>query len=539
MGVVDAIFSTFSGFYNNVNPITLSGVNDVIVIKDLEGNLKCTPFQLRFTRLTFLTAKNQVHLYVNNKLTDIDMTLTSQGDLIFEDQTHKCTTELSSVLSSKESQIVRILQTPSDLLKKYDASAMKKITEIRTENLKFRVFSRAFLRRDLEDPYNELVKKYSKFSYFVGSNENLEYLLKNVASINNILEFLMNLKSFSSTIEFSQCMFNKIDIDHSKTFQDFQIKEITSPENTIVKLTDHRECIFYISFTMLSRIYFELITSKCKLKRLKEFLENEYNKTLGWNIFKGKKFIKRDVSFSLILKSDDLKSLDLKSGKNDIVFKIAGINKQLEGSIYLYNITDKIVISDIDGTITKSDIRGHIYNMVGKDWTHSGIASLYTKIHRNGYKILYLTHRPLGQSSITKKYLRQVQQDCHSLPDGPVIHSPNGVLETVYAEVILKQPERFKIECLTGIKELFNGKSPFVAGFGNKITDVVSYKAVDIPTNRIYTINDSGQIQAEYTKGMVGTYHTINEFVDSIFPPLGNKQDVDYNYSEFSYWRNK
>ena len=34
--------------------------------------------------------------------------------------------------------------------------------------------------------------------------------------------------------------------------------------------------------------------------------------------------------------------------------------------IYLWKETDKVVISDIDGTITKSDVLGHILPVIGK-----------------------------------------------------------------------------------------------------------------------------------------------------------------------------
>lgn len=80
------------------------------------------------------------------------------------------------------------------------------------------------------------------------------------------------------------------------------------------------------------------------------------------------------------------------------------------GTIYLWNWDDEIVISDIDGTITKlvlctlctpllffaatltlsgrfssfpnrSDVFGHILPQLGKDWTHQGIAKLYHSVH--------------------------------------------------------------------------------------------------------------------------------------------------------------
>lgn len=543
MGVVDSIFSTVSVLYNNINPITLSGVNDIIVVRDNEGNLKCSPFQLRFSKLTFSSTKNQVHIIVNGKLTDIDMTLTSQGDLLFEHEIHKYNPEF---LDCGKPQIVNIIQNQIDFVKKLKIEDQNEISNLRKNNLKFRITSQNYLKNYNNNIYEDLAKKNSKFYYILLNNENYEYFINNKLRLYSIFEFLMNLSHHQEhkncsgpSVSFSQCMNIKIEGNIDSFFKLYQVKEIENPDGVVVRLISCSGQIFYMPFILFSRLYFEMLTSKNKMNKMMEFLEAEYNKTLGWNIFKSKKYIKRDVSFSLVLKNDDLKSLNLKLGKNEVIFRIAGVNRQLEGSIYLYDINDKIVVSDIDGTITKSDIKGHIYGLVGRDWTHSGIAALYTKIVKNGYKILYLTHRPLAQSSLTRKYLNQVNQDSYSLPEGPVIHNPEGVMETVYAEVIAKRPEKFKIDCLTEIKKLFDNANPFIAGFGNKVTDVISYKSVNIPTNRIYTIDHCGQIQAEYSKGIVGTYHTINEFVDSIFPPIGGVNfENDYSFSDFRYWRN-
>ena len=44
-------------------------------------------------------------------------------------------------------------------------------------------------------------------------------------------------------------------------------------------------------------------------------------------------------------------------------------------------------VSDVDGTITKSDVLGHLAYIVGRDWTHSGVAHLFTNIEANGYQV--------------------------------------------------------------------------------------------------------------------------------------------------------
>lgn len=82
---------------------------------------------------------------------------------------------------------------------------------------------------------------------------------------------------------------------------------------------------------------------------------------------------------TLRLTSEQLKSLKLKNGPNDVVFSVTTQYQgtcRCEGTIYLWNWDDKVIISDIDGTITRSDTLGHILPTLGKDWTHQGIAKL-------------------------------------------------------------------------------------------------------------------------------------------------------------------
>ena len=116
-----------------------------------------------------------------------------------------------------------------------------------------------------------------------------------------------------------------------------------------------------------------------------------------------------------------------------------------------------MIISDVDGTVTKSDLPGHVLPRLGiSDWAHEGIANLFTNIDRNGYKIVYLTARPIGYSSNTKKYLASIKQEGKfTMPDGPLLLSPERLAKSLFVEVVIKQPHIFKIDCLGKIKSLF------------------------------------------------------------------------------------
>uniref|UniRef100_A0A095BXF5 Phosphatidate phosphatase LPIN1 n=1 Tax=Schistosoma haematobium TaxID=6185 RepID=A0A095BXF5_SCHHA len=186
------------------------------------------------------------------------------------------------------------------------------------------------------------------------------------------------------------------------------------------------------------------------------------------------------------LTSQQLKSLNLHKGANEAVFSVVSKYQgtcQCACFIYLWDWSDKIVISDIDGTITKSDWLGQLMPLVGMDWTHHNIAQLYNKIANNGYKFIYLSSRPIGQARATRKFLYTIQQDNYRLPD-----------------------DEYKIECLREVCNLFIGDKlnhqnedeedsiPFIAGFGNRPTDIATYKAIGLHDHQIYTVDYLGNV---------------------------------------------
>ncbi|TKS70872.1 Phosphatidate phosphatase LPIN2 [Collichthys lucidus] len=208
---------------------------------------------------------------------------------------------------------------------------------------------------------------------------------------------------------------------------------------------------------------------------------------------------------SLRLTSEQIKHLNLREGANKVVFSVTTQYQgtcRCEAAIYLWNWNDRVIISDIDGTITKSDALGHILPQFGKDWTHKGIARLYHKIHQNGYKFLYCSARAIGMAAITKDYLQWVNDKGTVLPKGPVLLAPSSLFSALHREVIEKKPEVFKIACLSDIRDLFNPqKQPFYAAFGNRTNDAYAYKQVGVPDTRLFTVNPKGELIQEKTKG--------------------------------------
>ncbi|KAK0118017.1 hypothetical protein ONS95_012328 [Cadophora gregata] len=247
----------------------------------------------------------------------------------------------------------------------------------------------------------------------------------------------------------------------------------------------------------------------------------------------------RNYAKTLRLTSDQLKALNLKPGPNAMSFTVNRATCQ--AYMYLWRHDVPIVISDIDGTITKSDALGHVFNMIGRDWTHIGVAKLYTDIVNNGYNIMYLTSRSVGLADMTRAFLSSVSQEGYNLPRGPTLMSPDRTIAALRRELYIRKPEVFKMACLRDIKNLYGpDRTPFSAGFGNRLTDALSYRSVSIPSNRIFTINSYAEISLDllHLNKLRYSYVNMREVVDHYFPPVNTLvKGGGEEYTDFTYWR--
>ncbi|KAK4043721.1 Lipin/Ned1/Smp2-domain-containing protein [Parachaetomium inaequale] len=247
----------------------------------------------------------------------------------------------------------------------------------------------------------------------------------------------------------------------------------------------------------------------------------------------------RNYAKTLRLTSDQLKALDLKPGENSMSFTVNRATCQ--AYMYLWKHETPVVISDIDGTITKSDALGHVLNMIGRDWTHAGVAKLYNDIVANGYNIMYLSSRSVGQADTTRTYLAGIVQDGFRLPRGPIILSPDRTMAALRREIYLRKPHIFKMSTLRDIRSLYGpDRTPFYAGFGNRFTDQISYRTVDVPRTRIFTINSNAEVSLDLLSlnRMKLSYVNMSEVVDHYFPPVGTLvKGGGEDYTDFRYWR--
>jgi phosphatidate phosphatase LPIN len=253
------------------------------------------------------------------------------------------------------------------------------------------------------------------------------------------------------------------------------------------------------------------------------------------------KFARQSSSYrkTTRLSSSLIEKLNLKPGPNEIKYSVTTAlqgTTRISSYIFLWSYDDKIIVSDVDGTITKSDVWGQVLPIFGRDWSQAGVADLFTAIQRNDYKFIYLSARAIGQSKITRDLLRNINQDGFTLPEGPLLVTPTSLFTAFQKEVIERKPEEFKISCLKDIQSLFsssdNSNNPYYAGYGNKSTDVTSYKAVGIPISRIFTINPQGEVKHEVSRTFQSSYSKLCDYVDLIFPPFqsGKTENLAFNY---------
>ncbi|KAH3682007.1 hypothetical protein WICPIJ_007026 [Wickerhamomyces pijperi] len=549
-------YDSVSKSWSSINPATLSGAIDIIVVENDQGELSCSPFHVRFGKFQLLRpSQKKVDFIINGKLTNLPMKLGDGGEAFFVFETSRnvhvpqdlITSPVLSASSSPGS-------SPPSSPTKYDGKSLQ-------EPEFLDISSGA-----VDNPHPELSLNQShspppsSASAASRSNVSLATSPKDAT-----LERFQNLSRKLTKINIPTKIDNNGDLfldmngykstDQNTHDSDELIKNLIEEEfgkNVDLKDLVHQDDqgnIKIFSMDDLNSIIGD-IQSQDELSPATQ-PESDIS-SISSSDLNPSDFANTDSSATtnyvktLRLTSDQLKFLDLKPGENDISFSVDKGKAVISAKLYLWKQNVPIVISDIDGTITKSDALGHVLTMLGRDWTHPGVAKLFSDIQMNGYNIMYLTARSVGLADTTRSYLRWIDQDGIKVPNGPVILSPDRTIAALKREVILRKPEVFKMACLKDIMNLYgNDSTPFYAGFGNRITDALSYRSISIPSSRIFTINPEGDVHMELLEmaGYRSSYVNINELVDHFFPPVNNaiiSSHNNYNdetFTDVNYWR--
>lgn len=546
--------------WNSLNPATLSGAIDIIVIEQPDGTLHSSPWHVRFGKFQIIKPlQKKIDLYVNDIKTDLPMKLGEGGEAFFVFETDASDLSLkmvtSPVVSAENSPGLSPLTSPrgtfiggDGVLTSYepdelDLNAGKRLTAeeleqtIKLDNSPPPSLKSAMPSQDSRNSTQTLILRLA-FEKAKRITQQLNIPSKIDVNGDMVLDMDGYKPNSQKNIDESDELVHKIFLEEMNSLLNGKEPPFDSDDE---QRTDHEYSLLQSVITKDKDGRIRIINKNPDGTSDSDLLDSD-NLTfpIDESEIPGLKPLddleNRKTYFkTLRLTSEQLLSMGLHYGKNQLKFKLTSGTSQIVSDLYLWKSTTPIVISDIDGTITKSDALGHVLNMIGRDWTHTGVAKLFQDIKMNGYNILYLTARSVGQADTTRQYLDSIVQDGVKLPKGPVILSPDRTMAALRREIILKKPEVFKMACLRDIKSLFFSKqsrfpeddvdderTPFYAGFGNRITDAISYRSVKIPPHRIFTINPNGEVHMELLElaGYKSSYLHIGELVDQFFPPL-------------------
>ncbi|CCD26494.1 phosphatidate phosphatase PAH1 NDAI_0H03210 [Naumovozyma dairenensis CBS 421] len=614
MQYVGRALGSVSKTWSSINPSTLSGAIDVIVVEQPDGTLACSPFHVRFGKFQILKpSQKKVEVIVNDKSTNIPMKLSESGEAYFVFETGSDLGNIPSELLA--SPVLSATSSPPQSPRSTNLDAnMNDISHANREDQSIEHTSLTPLSNEEVDAH-ELKEEKKKLEEpdFLDINaspdskptktrlfqENLTRKLTQIhipSKVENNGDLLLDIEGYKP----NQNMMHDTDMQLKQLLKDELGNEsdisnfIKEDNNGNIRIVNPYEnglaadlcsspnnhpphigssepnLSFHPSSSPESMESVESVADKMddlnNIDTSTTTATSTPSELTEQNLARNE-----DTHFirTIRLTSEQLRCLDLKYGENDLKFSIDHGKAIVRAKLFVWRWDVPIVISDIDGTITKSDALGHVLAMIGKDWTHIGVAKLFSEIARNGYNILYLTARGAGQADSTRSYLRSIYQNKNSLPVGPVILSPDRTMAALRREVILKKPEVFKIACLNDIRSLyFDGEleknkdhehtlseekneqqdpvlpnpqadekpTPFFAGFGNRITDALSYRTVGIPSSRIFTINPEGDVHMELLElaGYRSSYIHINELVDHFFPPVNITDDELRSVSSFT-----
>ncbi|CAN6664840.1 phosphatidic acid phosphohydrolase 1 [Trichomonascus vanleenenianus] len=552
MQYVGRAIGSVSKTWNSINPATLSGAIDVIVIEQENGDLNCSPFHVRFGKFSLLRpSQKKVDFTVNGEKTDLPMKLGEGGEAFFVFETDSSvprdlrTSPVISPASSGPSspatpEASSGLQEPEflDLSRSRSESPEPKRKEEQFMKTPSSTFPLASLQQSNEFTNSSptlLTRSRSPTLSREQAVERAKELSRKLTDVNipskisdngDVVLDMTGYKSGEEEIKESEQVVRRILIE------EFGIE--SDDIDSMIGADDEGNLRIYSREDMLTGY-------SSDDQRLHSKVGGAYSSDSEASESDDDGQKKSYHAKTLRLTSDQLKSLKLHHGANEIAFSVNGGRAVCSARMFYWKHDAPIVISDIDGTITKSDALGHVLTMLGRDWTHDGVAKLFTDIGNNGYNVMYLTARSVGQADSTRAYLKGISQEGHKLPQGPVILSPDRTMAALRREVIMRKPEVFKMACLRDIQSLFGEReeTPFFAGFGNRITDALSYRSVGVPSSRIFTINSNSDVHMELLElaGYKSSYIYIADLVDHFFPPVLESIKVDEPYTDVNFWR--
>lgn len=208
--------------------------------------------------------------------------------------------------------------------------------------------------------------------------------------------------------------------------------------------------------------------------------------------------------------------------------------RYVDARLHVWGPNESVVVVDLDGTLTISDVEGHIRTLrLGQyDFLHKGACDFFAKLHELDLRIVYLTARPIDWATASRIHLENATQHAHSLPPGPLITNSNGLTGALLTEVVNKNPHIFKAQVLNEIQLtlIHAGRVTehpvFVAGFGNRPTDIVAYENVGMDPSLIFMLDPYSNLKASSDPRIYESYADPNALL-WLLPRLKHRVPIE------------
>ena len=203
---------------------------------------------------------------------------------------------------------------------------------------------------------------------------------------------------------------------------------------------------------------------------------------------------------------------------------IEEMNIRIRFFIYLFDQKDKLVVTDIDGTITKSDTRGFFGGNLGYSVHHASVNEFFDKVYSNGYKVMYLTARPIAYQSLTRTYLFE-SLSCKDpnnwkLPKNPVFCLPGNTADAALGDS--SKGAEGKTTSLKNVLGLFKEPGNVIVGaYGNNNSDSEAYKNVGVPLSMTYLIDKQSKMVNLETKQETSFKAQATE-INTLYPNIND-----------------
>lgn len=165
--LAETVFVTVKELYRGLNPATLTGGIDVIVVRQPDGRLQCSPFHVRFGKLGVLRSKEKVvDIEINGEPVDLHMKLGDNGEAFFVEENKSLEAEVPAHLCTSPIPT----EVPEALEEAESPSTTSSSSTRRKKRRKIRIRSEAHLHEEVsssseekETPEQDAVKEESVF----------------------------------------------------------------------------------------------------------------------------------------------------------------------------------------------------------------------------------------------------------------------------------------------------------------------------------------------------------------------------------------